>query len=62
MCKYCENDKLLIESSNNGIHHLGVSESDEKGRWGLVMFTPFGMYSKEIYYCPICGRKLTDER
>ena len=62
-CEYCQGNKYLIENDNNGFHVLEIAKADDVNKYGLVIITPFGLYSEEINYCPMCGKKLVqDER
>lgn len=56
----CKCDKELINNDINGFHTLDISKADDCDRYGLVMITPFGMHSIEIFFCPMCGEKLGD--
>ena len=56
MCKYCEEKEDLISNNNNGLHVLSITNNE--GICTLDMGTPLGLFSKEINYCSICGRKL----
>jgi len=62
MCKYCEENKYLMKNDTNGFHTLEVAKDDNDIAYSLLLFTPFGMYDAVINFCPMCGRKLNEEK
>lgn len=56
MCLYCENGKPLWESR---VESIRIGKHPQKKTPSIKIGFHFQL---DIYYCPMCGRKLTEDK
>ena len=75
MCKYCkkENPEWLFSKKDVAIKNiqkptkdiirpdLSIDYIEEANMWVMEMNTNDGLFLKQIYACPFCGRNLSDQ-
>ena len=59
MCEYCEHKEFLSEDS--GVDVLIANYTDNKKQSFIEFRGVYIHISFEINFCPICGRKLSDD-
>lgn len=52
-CEYCQNGRYIIDDDDN---ELWITK--DNGRPVITMDGSCGIVSRQINYCPMCGRKL----
>lgn len=62
MCDFCEKGKPLIDTRGNENRDTFLYVKKFLGKW-YIDYTGIGAQKSmaEISYCPLCGRKLSEE-